>query len=246
MKSREIALNILIDINSKGAYSNYTINKYLKGQIDIKDENLIRGIVYGVIENLLYLDHIISKLSKIKIRKIQPIILEILRMGVYQIAFMDKIPDRAAVNEAVELSKKYGNKRVSGFVNGILRNFSRNKEKMMLLDEKNRMNLISIKYSHPKWIVERWIEEYGYEFTEKLCIANNLTPKLNIRVNNLKTSREVLMDQLSSYGYRLYKTKYAKDGLIVDNPSRITDVDEFKLGHFIIQDESSMLVAQIA
>ncbi|NLW23164.1 MAG: 16S rRNA (cytosine(967)-C(5))-methyltransferase RsmB [Tissierellia bacterium] len=246
MKSREIALNILIDVNINGAYSNYAINKRTKDIKDKKDENLIRELVYGVIENLLYIDYIISKLSNIKISKIHPPILEILRMGVYQIAFMDKIPDRAAVNEAVKLSKKYGHRGVSGFVNGVLRNFSRKKEDIMKIESRSRSEYLSIKYSHPKWMVEKWIKEYGYEFTESLCKGNNSRPKLNIRVNTLKISRDQLMDRLSAYGYILQKTLYAKDGIIVENPSRITDTEEFKLGYFFIQDESSMLVAQIA
>ena len=246
MDSREVALNILIDINVNGAFSNYSINRHLRRKENIKDENLIREIVYGVIENLLYIDYIISKASKIKIRKIHSTILEILRMGVYQIAFMDKIPDRAAVNEAVNLSKKRGHKWVSGYVNGVLRNVSRNKEELMKVDEVNRVDYLSIKYSHPKWMIETWVDEYGYEFTERLCKENNCKPRLNLRVNTLKTTREKLMEKLSSYGYIVHKTLYAKDGITVDNPTRITEIDEFGSGFFIIQDESSMLASQIA
>lgn len=246
MDSREVALNILIDINVNGAFSNYSINKHLRRKENIKDENLIREIVYGVIENLLYIDYIISKASKIKIRKIHSTILEILRMGVYQITFMDKIPDRAAVNEAVNLSKKRGHKGVSGYVNGVLRNVSRNKEELMKIDQKNRIDCLSIKYSHPQWMIETWVDEYGYEFTERLCKENNGKPRLNLRVNTLKTTREKLMEKLSSYGYTVHKTLYAKDGITVDNPTRITEIDEFGSGFFIIQDESSMLASQIA
>ena len=246
MDSREVALNILIDINVNGAFSNYSINRHLRRKENIKDENLIREIVYGVIENLLYIDYIISKASKIKIRKIHSTILEILRMGVYQITFMDKIPDRAAVNEAVNLSKKRGHKGVSGYVNGVLRNVSRNKEELMKIDQKNRIDCLSIKYSHPQWMIGTWVDEYGYEFTERLCKENNGKPRLNLRVNTLKTTREKLMEKLSSYGYIVHKTLYAKDGITVDNPTRITEIDEFGSGFFIIQDESSMLASQIA
>ncbi|MBZ2173927.1 16S rRNA (cytosine(967)-C(5))-methyltransferase RsmB [Schnuerera sp. xch1] len=245
MNSRDIALNVLIDINSKGAFSNYSINKHINGKVNLKDENLIREIVYGVIENRLYLDYIISKLSKRKLEKIHNITLDILRIGVYQMAFMDRIPDRAAVNESVNLGKRYGHRGISGFVNGILRNFSRNKEKLMKVDEQNELDYLSIKYSHPKWMVKRWIKDYGSDFTEKLLIANNSTPKLNIRVNTIKTSRHDLADILSNYGYTVFNTKYAKDGLIIENPTKITQLEEFKLGYFIIQDESSMLVSQI-
>lgn len=245
MNAREKCLNILMDINLRGAYSNYAITKHLSSSIDPKDENLIREIVYGVIENRLYLDYIISKLSSVKIKKIQPAILDILRMGVYQIAFMEKIPDRAAVNEAVNLSKKYGHKRVTGFVNGILRNFSRNKEKLMVVDKTDPKEFLSIKYSYPLWLVKRWIDEFGYEFTEKLCIENNLRPKLNLRTNRIKINREELSARLTTYGYTVYNTKYAEDGIVVENPIRITDLEEFKQGLFTIQDESSMLVGQI-
>jgi len=245
MNSREIALKVLMDVHQNGAFSNYSISKYLKGREDVKGENLIREIVYGVIENALYLDYIISKLSKVKIEKIDPKILEILRIGVYQMAFMDRIPHRAAVNESVNLAKKYGHKGTVGFTNGILRNFSRNKEELMKIDVKDKLDYLSIKYSHPRWMVERWVKEFSLEFTEELLISNNSKPMLNIRVNTLKLRRDELKRILSDYGYTVYNTEYASDGLIVEDPVRITETEEFNKGYFTIQDESSMLVAQI-
>ena len=245
MDSREIILKILIDININGAYSNISINKYLKNNKNVENENFIREIVYGVIENKIYIDYIISQVSKTKIEKIHPNTLEILRMAVYQIIFMDKIPDRAAVNEAVNLSKKYGHKGISGFVNGVLRNIIRNKDKLMEIQVDNKIDFLSIKYSHSKWMVENWIEDYGYEFTEKILKGNNSRPKLNIRANTLKISRDELLNMLSNYGFNAYETKYAKDGIVIENPRQITFLDEYKKGYFIIQDESSMLVSQV-
>lgn len=246
MNAREIALNILKDINVGGAYSNYAINRRISDEISIKDENFIREIVYGVVENRIYIDYIISKASRIKMNKIHPTILEILRMGVYQMVFMDRIPDSAAVNEAVILSKKYGHRGVSGFVNGVLRNISRNKEIYRKIDETSKLDYLSVKYSYPKWILERWISDYGEEFTEKLCEVNNTKPLLNLRVNTLKTNRKDLIHRLENYGYIAYETKYAREGIVVENPRRITEIEEFKQGLFIIQDESSMLVGQIS
>ena len=187
----------------------------------------------------------IAKLSNRKIERIDPKILEILRIGVYQIAFMDKIPHRAAVNEAVNLAKKYGHKGLVGFTNGILRNFSRKKEKVMEVDVKDKIDYLTIKYSHPKWMVKRWIKEFSYDFTESLLKHNNSKPKLNIRVNTLKVTREELKNLLLNYGYEVDETPYAKDGLIIENPIRITEIEEFNKGYFTIQDESSMLVAEI-
>lgn len=241
---REVALTILVDINEKNAYSNIQLNKMDK-DMDLRDENLVREIVYGIIENKLYIDHIISKASKIRLKKIHPFILEILRMGIYQILFMDKIPNSAAVNESVKLAKKYGHKGTIGYVNGILRAITRDSEKFTHIDKGDKINYISIKFSHPKWMVERWVKEFGIDFTEKLCKANNETPSLNIRVNTLKTNKKELISNLTNKGIKLREALYADDCLIIDEANNITSLQEFKDGLFTIQDESSMLVAQV-
>lgn len=243
--TREIALKVLIDIDKENAYSNIQLNKKINKDMDNRDQNLVRELVYGVIENKLYIDYVISNASKIKLKKIHPNILEILRMAIYQILFMDKIPDRAAVNEAVKLSRKYGHKGTIGYVNGILRAIIRDIERYTYIDRTDRINYISIKYSHPKWMVERWVKEYGVKFTEELCKSNNEKPSLNIRVNTLKISKEELILKLQNIGIDVKQGFYAKDCLIVKNAQNITDIEEFKEGLFTIQDESSMLVAQI-
>ena len=241
---REVALRILVDINEKNAYSNIQLNK-MDIEMDSRDENLVREMVYGIIENRLYIDHIISKASKIKLKKIHPYILEILRIGIYQILFMDKIPDSAAVNESVKLAKKYGHKGTIGYVNGILRAITRDRAKFTNIDTSDEIEYISIKYSHPKWMVERWVKEHGVEFTKELCKANNETPSLNIRVNTLKIDKEALVSNLMNQGIQLREGLYAQDCIIFDEANNITKLQEFKDGLFTIQDESSMLVAQI-
>ncbi|HZK01155.1 MAG TPA: 16S rRNA (cytosine(967)-C(5))-methyltransferase RsmB [Tissierellaceae bacterium] len=244
-KPREIALMVLLEINVQNAYSNIQLNESLSRDIDTRDENLVREIVYGIIENRVYIDYVISNASKIKLKKIHSIILEILRIGIYQILYMDRIPNSAAVNESVKLAKKYGHKGTIGYVNGVLRAISRDPDKYTYIDDSNKIDYISIKYSHPKWMVARWIGEYGFEFTEALCKANNETPSLNIRVNTLKTSKNDLISSLHNKGINLKEALYARDCLIVDQAQNITDLDEFRDGLFTIQDESSMLVAQI-
>ena len=243
--ARDMALKILMEINEEGAYSNIALKRNLNGDMGKLDENFVREIVYGVLENKLYLDYIVGNFSKIRLNKIEPIILEILRIGVYQIVFLERIPDRAAVNESVKLAKKYSNTGSVKFVNGILRNISRKKDNLSYIEEKNKIDYLSIKYSHPKWLVKRWINEYGEDFTESLCIANNMKPQLNIRVNNNKTTKEELIARLRCKDIIVSETKYSVDGLILENPYKITDTEEYKTGLFTIQDESSMLVAQI-
>ncbi len=244
--SREIALRVLYEINEQGAYSNISLNRNIDYEVSSLDDALIREIVYGVLENKLFIDWVFSSFSKIKFKKISPYIKEIIRMGIYQIMFMDRIPDSAAVNESVKLAKKYGHKGSYGFVNGLLRNVTRNKDNIKLPDkEKNSKEYLSIKYSHPKWMIDTWVDEFGYEFTQDICIANNTKPNLNIRVNTIKTTKEELIELLNQKGFIVHKAKYANDGLIIDNPTKITETDEFKRGLFQIQDESSMLVTQI-
>lgn len=241
---REIVFNILLNIYKNKSFSNLEINKKIP-DIDKRDENLIRELVYGTIENQIYIDYIIAKASKIKIKKIHLNVMTILRMGVYQIIFMEKIPDSAAVNESVKLVKKFSHSGSIGYVNGMLRNISRNREEFLKIEEKDRSQYISIKYSHPKWLVDRWIDEFGLEETERLCIKNNSRPKLNIRVNSLKIGREELRFLLAEKNIITSNCKYAKDGLIVEEANGILDTEEFKNGFFTVQDESSMLVGQI-
>lgn len=244
--AREIAFKVLYEINEKKAYSNISLNRNIDYSLSTIDNLFIREIVYGVLENRLFLDWIIKKFSKIKFNKISPIIKEILRMGIYQIYFMSKVPDRAAIYESVKLAKKYSHKGTHGFVNGILRSVQRNRDKIELPDsKKSPLQYLSIKYSHPIWMVEGWVKDFGYKFTEELSIANNSKPKLNIRVNTLKINGEELVKRLQNKGLEVEKTKYADDGLIIKNPVNITELEEFKKGYFQIQDESSMLVAQI-
>ncbi|AFS78688.1 ribosomal RNA small subunit methyltransferase B [Gottschalkia acidurici 9a] len=244
--SREIALKILNEVNEENAYSNISINRNMPKGINDLDSSLIRELVYGVLENKIYIDYVIKNFSTVRLKKIAPVVMNILRLGIYQLIFMDRIPDSAAVNESVKLSKKYSHRGSQGFVNGLLRNISRNKDNIKLPNKnKEKVKYLSVKYSHPEWMIERWIKEYGFEFTESLCIANNSTPKLNIRVNTLKIDRDTLVNILNQKNIDCKKTRYSTDGIIVENPINITELDEFKKGLFQIQDESSMLVSQI-
>lgn len=133
INAREIVFNILYEVDEKGAFSNVSINRNLEGTIEKKDESFVREIVYGVLENRLYLDYIIKDFSKIRFNKISVKVRNILRMGIYQIIFMDKVPDSAACNEAVNLAKKITHKGTHGFINGILRSVIRNRNDINFL-----------------------------------------------------------------------------------------------------------------
>ena len=202
-------------------------------------------LIYGIIENKYYLNYIIDKLSKIKSKKMSTYVKISLWLGIYQILFLDSIKDHAAVNESVNLIKKY-DKKSSGFVNAILRNVLRQKDSIMEIKDKDINDELSIKYSYNPWIVEKWIKDFGQEFTEDLLDANAEKPNLYIRTNTLKISRDELIGKLAKEGIKCTKVNGIDEAIMVQNLKNIEGNELFKLGYFTIQDISSMLVGKIA
>ncbi|MEG1311089.1 MAG: 16S rRNA (cytosine(967)-C(5))-methyltransferase RsmB [Romboutsia sp.] len=245
MKAREIAFKILCDIEDNNNYSNIAINKHFKN-LDIanQDRGLATELVYGVVENKYYLDYIIDKLSKIKTQKLSTYVKILLRMGIYQIAFLDSILDYAAVNETVNLVKKYDN-RSAGFVNAILRNIIRNKEEMLKVDIESKIMYLSTKYSYSPWMIKDWIKNFGEEFTEDLLEANNEKPKMYLRTNTLKITREELIKKLEEIEIKAFKVCTVEEAIRVENLKNIENNDLFKEGLFTIQDISSMIVGKV-
>lgn len=244
---RKMALNILDHLEETDGYSNLVVNKLVhKEDISYKDKRFISNLVYGVLENRIFLDYIIRKYSSIRLKKIQGSTLNILRMGAYQLIFLDKVPDSAAVNESVNLVKK-ANPRSSGFVNGILRSMVREKDRLPIPKrEDDLIEHLSVKYSHAKWIVEKFTSDFGGEFTEEILKANNNKPLMNIRTNTLKISRENLIKRLEELGMIVSPSKYNNSGIIVNSfDESIVNIDLYKEGYFIIQDNGSMLITEI-
>ena len=228
-KTRALAVKILHSIDFEGAYSNIALNKKLSTNEDV-GKAFITEVVYGVERWRSKIDWIIRKNSKIRLKKIEPYILCVLRLGVYQIIYMDSVPDFAAVNECVSLSKRYGNARTSSFVNAVLRSVIRNKDEVDCAD-------IEIKYAHPKWLIDRWIDSYGEDFTIELLETNNQIPPITLRVNTLKIDRDTLIERLDIDCRKSENTEY---GVIVNKFSDIKNNQQFKEGLFQIQDEASM------
>ncbi len=246
-KAREVALKILYKIDKDEAYSNISLNEMINRNKDIlnkKDIGLISEIVYGVTTWRLTIDEIIRKHSKIRLKKISPWILNILRESIYQIVFLDKIPKSAAVNEGVNLAKKYGNRGSIGFVNAVLRNVDE-KDYKELFDEKDELDRISKTMSMPKWIIEE-LKNDGLDNNKilEICKNSNIRPKVSIRVNNLKTNKEKLKEILNAEGIE------ANDGILDDfltleKVSGIEKLESFKEGLFTVQDEVAGLTALV-
>lgn len=250
-RTREIALKTLYKIDKEQAYSNIALNEEIKQnreKLTEKDIGLISEIVYGVTTWKLTLDEIIKKYSKIKLKKISPWILNILRMGVYQIVFLDKIPKSAAVNESVNLAKRYGHSSSSNFVNAILRKVEKN-DYEELFEISNDVERISKTTSMPEWIVRELLKNNNIESVKKICENSNLKPKTTIRVNALKTTKEDLIKKLNENNIQFKEAnineKMAGDFLILNKVKNIENLDLFKNGYFTIQDISAGLTAKI-
>jgi len=185
---RDTVLRVLDEVVDKNAYLNISLDKNLRtGSLSAAGRAFVTEAATGTVRQMLLIDRIIGDYSKIKLRRISPPIMNILRMGVYQIVFMDRTPDSAACNESVRLALRYGHKASAGFVNAVLRNISTSGGKIIYPDPaKNLTGYLSLKYSHPEWMVEKWLSDYGADFTEKLLKANNRKPPFTIRTNTLK------------------------------------------------------------
>ena len=245
MNAREIAYKVLLDIEKNKNYSNMSINKHFKDvKLSNQDRGLATEIIYGVIENKYYIDYMIDKLSKVKTNKMEIYVKTLLRMGIYQIMFLNSISDYAAVNETVNLAKKK-NSKVSGFVNGILRNVIRQKETIGEIKVKDDVDYLSIKYSYDKWMIRNWIIHFGREFTEELLEANSERPSIYLRTNTLKITRDELIEKLEQQNIKASKVNVVDEAIKVEHLKDIENNTLYKEGLFTVQDISSMLVGKV-
>lgn len=240
MTDLELIFNSLTNIIYKGKKSNDEIN-YLSE----KASNLsyITKVIYGVLENKIYLDYMIDKLSNIKLRKIHKNVLLILEIGIYNIHFLET-RDYATVDKLVDLTKKK-NKRSAGFVNAILRNFIRNEKEISKIMISDDLKSLYVRYSMPYDITKYIFDNYGMDYTKEFLRYANKESKLSIRVNTTKTNAERLKKDLESIGYQVKKSKISKNALIVTNPNGLVSTDLLKNGLFTIQQEASLKTVEI-
>ncbi len=241
MNSRTVAYEILLKIERDKAYSNLTLDKELsESDLSSLDKALASRIVYGVLERKITLDYALNQYIKSGVKKLKPNVKTALRMGAYQILFMDKIPPSAAVNESVKLIKKKA-QYASGMVNGVLRNLIRSGFEWP--DENDKILYNSVKYSCPEWLVELWFGYLGEEDTVKLLEHSLLPPPLYIRVNTIKTTTDELIELLAVKGITAEKTD-VEDSLLLHGVSDVSNMKEYKSGFFFVQDLSSQVCAK--
>ncbi len=240
--SRNIALNVLLKIENDGAYSNIALNNAIKeNKLNSIDSSFVSALVYGVLERKITLDYIIRCYSKIPLRKIETKTKNILRLGILQLLFMDKVPDSAAVNESVNLSKKHKLQKSSGFINGILRSITRAEVKYSLPENADRARYLSVKYSVPADIINLWINSYGELNTEEILKSLDGRPKICCRVNTIKTDVSTLISELERQGVKAHTVDFMPDALCLENTGSVERLKAYKDGLFHIQDISSQL-----
>lgn len=240
---RAIALKILQRVEEDKSYSNLLLNSKLKEvSLSKRDIAFLTTLVYGVIEKQFTLDFFISKFAKRSAKEIESTTLNILRLGTFQILFLDKVPSSAAVNEAVRLAKMGKSQRAAGFVNAVLRRISENKDNMPYPDkEKDFKRYLHVKYSCPQWLLTKWIQEYSKETTLGILTGIENKPYAVLRTNTLLTTTEELIDMLDEEDIKAEKIDYLPNALKVDKLNDLSNNDIFNEGYFTVQNSASQI-----
>lgn len=246
--ARAICLEILNRIEKNSFHPDQLLSESFKRyrHLTAIDRAFLTELTYGVIRWKRRLDWIIQFFSEVPIHKIEIEILNVLRMGLYQILFLSRTPASAAVNESVELAKGFRGRGGGGFVNAILRSILRKKDEIHYPDvNRDPVLNLSIIESYPLWLVQRWIREMGFQETLRLCQFNNHLSPLTLRTNTLKISRKALIEKLKEKGLNPSPTHFSEDGIILQDPPPISELPFMREGFFIVQDEASQLVTAI-
>ncbi|MCL2717592.1 MAG: 16S rRNA (cytosine(967)-C(5))-methyltransferase RsmB [Lachnospiraceae bacterium] len=251
LETRSITLNMLIRINEDGAFSHLLMRETLAklGHYSQRDKALIKRLTEGTLEQQIQIDYIINQFAKIPVEKMKPLIRNLLRLSVYQIIFMTNIPDRAACDEAVKLAAKRGFSSLKGFINGILRNISRNKENLKLPNEADEpVNYLSVYYSIPVWIIEKWLKEYDYEQTKSICRGLLEVKPVTVRLHNKPSAKQVedWQNKIKTTGTEVKRHPYLDYAYELNCIENIADLPCFQAGFLTVQDVSSMLVCEAA
>lgn len=254
MDTRDVALTVLLDIETNQTFSNIALGNALrKNQFTDKVERaFLSRLVEGVTETKLRLDYVIDRYSKTKVRKCKSVIACLLRMGCYQILFMDGVPDSAACNECVKLAKKHGFAGLSGFVNGVLRTIAREKTKITYPDQKKEPDrYLSVMTSTPLWLVQKLVSEYGTERTQAILQAAFADRKTSVRINKRQIEEngetpDGYKERLRDAGITVEQGTYYEGAWLLSGYDFIHKIPGYKQGYFTVQDESSMCAVAAA
>ncbi len=249
INTREIILDMVIEVLEEDKYSHTVLKSAFKKypNLEKQDRAFISRIFTGTVKSYITLDYFIDQFSSVKVRKMKPFIRNLLRMSVYQIMYMEKVPESAICNEAVKLAKKRSFTKLSGFVNGVLRNIARNKDTISFPDSaKSPLDYLEVVYSTPRWLVEALCNQYGFDITHQILEASMKEKELTIRCNQKKLSPARLKECLEAEGVLVYHSEYLEYAFVIKDFDNIERLEAFQKGLFTVQDVSSMLVSEAA
>ena len=248
VNDRELILEILLAVTRDGEYSHIALRNVLENYqyLDKSERAFITRVTEGTLERMIELDYIINQFSKTKVNKMKPVIRTIIRSAVYQLKYMDSVPDSAVCNEAVKLAGKRGFSGLKGFVNGVLRNISRNLDNVKYPDKSDTVKWLSVIYSMPEWIITEWLKNYEREMVEKMLQAFLAERPTTIRCNLSQISREKLAEELKKEGVKVRLCDTVDSALFISGYDYLGALESFRTGHFQVQDISSMEVAEWA
>lgn len=249
INTREIVLQMLMEVLEKGEYGHLVLKSVLDkyAYLDKTDRSFMKRLTEGVIERKPELDYIINCFSKTKTEHMKPVIREIIRMGTYQIFYMERVPDNAACNEAVKLAQAHGFASLKGFVNGVLRTIAREKDSIDYPDRtENPVEYLAVHYSMPKWIVEMWLSRFGMEETEKILGGLLEKRPLMIRIQTEEHERKALTDEMRKSGMTLRQTKELAYAYEIGQFDRVEMIPGFLTGKVMVQDLGSMIITEAA
>jgi 16S rRNA (cytosine967-C5)-methyltransferase len=243
---RARAAEILAKVDTQKAYADILLDRALKNRpMDERDRALLTEIVYGTLRWRGKIDAELAKYLHRPLSRTDSRIRNLLRLSYYQLVFLDRVPDYAAVSEAVEIAKLHGGKKAAGFVNGVLRNFLRSKPVTTIASENPSSSSLAVEYSHPEWLVKMWTEQFGLESAITLMHANNEKRPLVLRANSLKCTREQLLQLLLEAGVTAKPTRQSPQGISLQSPGAVENIPGFAAGLFQVQGESSQLIASL-
>lgn len=243
---RYIAYKVLYRVLREDAYSAIALNNAVHEEnLSGVDVSFLSALVYGVLERKLTLEYIIRQYSSVRIKKIEAKTLIVLYLGTYQLIYMDKVPDSAAVNESVKLCKQLRLYKSAGFVNAVLRNFIRADKQYKLPDQSDKLRYLSVVYSCPESITRELLDTYGDELTEQILKGIVGRPPITVRINTLKTDKEKLIDVLNEQGIKAESVPYLDNSLFLSATGSLDKIPQFQQGHFFVEDAASQLCAEI-
>ena len=248
MDAREVSLQALYACHKQGGWSDGVLKKQLAQHgADRRDAALATQLCFGVLQNQMLLDFYLSRFSNIPLKRMEEKVVQALRLGAYQLLFLDKIPQSAAVNSSVELAKRHcKNPRAAGMVNGILRALVRSLDDLPTVPQRDPTSYLSILYSHPEWMVKEFLLAIGTGETSKLLAANNSQPPMSVMVNTTKITAQELRDKLEEAGVEARLHLWLNDCLLLARTGNLEELDAFQKGLFYVQDPASRLAVLAA